>query len=288
MIEIGIVVLNFLTYEDTFESIVSLNKYCNIDNIRVLIVDNKTNEDKYDKLQKKLGLLELKFKLIFLSSKENIGFARGMNIGINEAKKNGCTYIVCSNNDIVYNNEVDFKRLIDIYHEDNSIAVIGPKIFNPNMINQNPYMIKSPFNGRFLEGIMQKIIFTNVVGKYLFFIRGMIKYILNKNSHLKEKAQNSRFIYCLHGSFFILTPAYFDYYEELDSYTFLYVEELILAERVKNQKLKEYYFDGIEVFHKDDSSTNEMLGKDSLKKTLFILNENYKSLKYFMKAYIWN
>lgn len=288
MAKIGIVVLNFITYNDTYELIISLKKNNeNKNNLIVYIVDNMTELDKYRSLQDKLSILQFNFKIVYLSSVENLGFAKGMNIGINEAKSDGCTYVICSNNDILYNKKINFNDFIDIYMKDKSIAVIGPKILNPDLINQNPYMINSPLNVSLLDKVKQKLIFTNILGKYIFVIRGILKNKINKNSHIQEKLKHSQFIYCLHGSFFVLTPIYFDYYQDLDPNTFLYVEELILAERVKNKNLKEYYCNELEVFHKDDSSTNEMLGENSLKKTIFILNENYNSLKYFMKEYIW-
>jgi len=288
MPKIGLVVLNFITYSDTYELIVSLKNNSDYYNFIVYIVDNKTEIDKYRSLQNKILSLQLNFQIVYLSSKDNLGFAKGMNIGINEAKRNDCSYIICSNNDIVYNKRINFKKFTDIYIKDKSIAVIGPKILNPDMINQNPYIIYNRLKTDFLSKLKQKLVFSNFLGKYIFFIRGILKNMINKNSHIQEKLDSSQYIYCLHGSYFVLTPVYFNYYKDLDPNTFLYVEELILAERVKSKKLKEYYYNEMEVFHKDDSSTNEMLGKDSLKKTLFVLNENYKSLKYFMKEYVWN
>lgn len=86
----------------------------------------------------------------------------------------------------------------------------------------------------------------------------------------------------------VLTPTYFKFYNNLDPNSFLYNEELILAERVRQKRLKMFYLNELTVFHKDDSSTNKMFGKNSLKKLNFVLNENYKSRSYFLKKYIWN
>ncbi|CAA6812528.1 MAG: Glycosyl transferase, family 2 [uncultured Sulfurovum sp.] len=287
MPKIGLVVLNFITYNDTYETIKSLSNSNSNSNVYIYIVDNKTDNKKYRHLKNQLLNLNLNYKIIYLSSEDNLGFAKGMNIGIDKARKDGCTHIICSNNDIQYNKKIDFNKFINIYNKDKKIAVIGPKILNPDCLNQNPYMIKKRLPTELYDRIKQKIIFTNIIGKYIFMLRGIIRSRINRNDHIKEKLSDSDYVYCLHGSYFILTPAYFGFYKNLDSNTFLYVEELILAERVQIKGLKKYYYNDIEVFHKDDSATNEMLGKDSLNKILFILNENYKSLQYFMKEYIW-
>jgi GT2 family glycosyltransferase len=286
MSKIGIVVLNYLTYNDTYELINTLNQQVENENFTVYIVDNGSDKNKYLDLKNDLSNLLLSFHIKFLNSSENVGFAKGMNIGIIEAKKDGCEFIICSNNDILFNKKINFNKFLDIYDSDNSIAVIGPKILNFDMFNQNPYIINNPFKKTFSTRMKKKIIFGSLFGKCLFFIRGLIKSIFKKDAHLLEELKDSNYIHCLHGSFFMLTPSYFKYYQTLDKNTFLYGEELILAERVRSKNLKEYYCSKIEVIHKDDSSTNEMLGKDSFKKKYFILSENYKSLKYFMKEYL--
>jgi GT2 family glycosyltransferase len=287
MNKIGMVILNFLTYDDTYNLLYTLNEKLISCELEIYIVDNQTNEEKYNVLKEKVKSLSLQFKLTFLSSSINQGFARGMNIGINQALKDGCKFIICSNNDIYFKKEISFDHFINIYINNRSIGVIGPKIINNSNINENPYMVINPIKNTLFSRIKYRVIFSTLFGKYLFFLRGYLKYFITKDSHLKENVDVSQSVYCLHGSFFVLTPAYLNYYQGLDPNTFLYCEELILAKRIKQNNLIEYYIDEIEVCHKDDSSTDAMLGKNSWKKIKFILTENYKSLKYYMKEYIW-
>lgn len=274
--KIGLVILNFLTYEDTLKSIISLSK--NIDencNLRVYIVDNQSNKYMLENLKEEIVANNIVFNIIYLKSDENLGFARGMNIGIKQALNDGCNYVICSNNDIFYEQKIYFNQIIDIYIKNTSVAVIGPKILGPDNINQNPYITQHKSKNHLFRIIRQKLIFTNFIGKLIFFLIGYKDYFFKYEKN--HKNINYQTVYCLHGSFFILTPAYFKYYSNLDPNTFLYNEELILAERVKQKNLLMYYTTDLEVFHKDDSSTNEMLGKNSFKKLNFILNENYLS-----------
>lgn len=281
------VVLNFITYEDTYKLIYSLNEQLLNTDINIYIVDNNSDDEKYKLLQEKLKKLMLPFKIIYLISSNNLGFARGMNIGINKAMEDNCDFVVCSNNDIYFSNKINLHDFSKIYDKNNNIGVIGPKIINKNNINENPYMINNPIKQGQLEKLKQKFIFSNFLGKCIFLLRAFVRSFLYRDSHIKQKMNESNPVYCLHGAFFVLTPSYFKFYKNLDPNTFLYVEELILAKRIENQGLIEYYTTDVEINHIDDSSTNKMLGGDSFKKIKFISNENYKSLKYFMKEYIW-
>lgn len=287
MNKIGLVILNFLTYEDTFKSIKTLseNLVGKIE-LNVYIVDNATNNIKYNKLKIDIDKLNVNFKIQYLASKENLGFARGMNIGIYKARKDGCNFVILSNNDIIYKIEIDFNKFIDIYNTDNSIAVIGPKILNQNGENQNPFMIENEEKSSLKKLIKQKIIFTNPIGKLIYFLFGY-RNAFFKNSKKVTIDKFSQIVYALHGAFMILTPAYFKVYDNLDSNTFLYDEEFILAERVRQNHLKMFYSDTLTVYHKEDSSTNKMLRGNYLKKLNFVLNEKYKSRSYFLKKYIW-
>lgn len=287
MNKIGLIILNFLTYKDTFESIVTLNQELvqNI-NLKVYVVDNRTDNNEFKKLQNNIQNSNIKFDITYLASSENLGFARGMNIGIDKAREDGCNFVICSNNDIVYNHSINFNKFIDIYNMDKSIAVIGSKILNPDGENQNPYMIENKEKMNLIRLVKQKLIFTNPIGKLVFFLFGYKNNFLNKRKKVNAET-SSLSVYALHGSYMIFTPSYFRFYDNLDPNTFLYNEELILAERVRQNNLKMFYSNELTVTHKDDSSTNEMLGKNSLKKLNFILNENYKSRRYFLREYIW-
>jgi len=287
MNKIGLVILNFLTYNDTYESIKTLSEKLVKDiNLEIFVVDNATNDVKYNELKSKISRLDMNFTIQYLASKENLGFARGMNVGIDKAREDKCNFVICSNNDIIYKQSIDFNEFIERYNMDTFIAAIGPKILNPDDENQNPYMIKNKEKSDLKKLIKQKIVFTNPIGKIVFFFFGYKNAFFQKRKKVVTET-SSQSAYALHGSFMVFTPSYFKYYENLDPNTFLYNEELILAERIRQNNLKMFYLNKLTVMHKDDSSTNEMLGKDSLKKLNFILNENYKSRSYFLKEYIW-
>ncbi len=280
--QIDLVILNFLTYEDTYENIKSLvyaTNYRETD-LEIIIVDNLSNEKKLNSLKFKLDKFNLNIR--YVVSSKNLGFANGMNLGIKHSRKQ---FVICSNNDILYE-KFDFKNFLSPYFNDSKIAVIGPSIKNLNNKYQNPYITDDVDWNLLKRKIKNYLFFGSSFGYIFYYFWSLKNEILNKNNTSKNIKTDSQYVYALHGAYFMLTPTYFKYYQGLDENTFLFSEELILAERVKSKLLKEFYYSEEEVIHKEDSATNILLNK-RLKKLNFILKENYKSRKYFFEEYIW-
>ncbi|HFD7561534.1 TPA: glycosyltransferase [Providencia rettgeri] len=280
---IGLVILNYKTYQDSFELLKTLDDLIlNID-LKIFIVDNETIPSELEKLKSN----KFKLNISYIPIKENLGFANGMNQGIEQAKISGCKYIICSNSDILFPKDFSFERFLMPYEIDTKIAVLGPKITNLSGENQNPLYINDPFQKNLKNYLVKKILLTPFLGKFLYISRGVFKEFFNKKNKPNTISEpKGGYVYCLHGSFFMLTPSYFENYQGLDSNTFLYFEELIISKRVNNLGLYSKLNYSVNVIHKEDSSTNFKFKNKKLAKTLFILKENYKSLSYFLKSYI--
>lgn len=118
--KVFIIILNYNSFEDTKECLISLdNVYYK--NKEIVVVDNCSNDESYEKL-----LLEFnKYKII--KSTENNGYACGNNIGIKYALNMGTDYICLLNNDVVV--ERDFlSKVVSTLEKDRSIGIAGPCI----------------------------------------------------------------------------------------------------------------------------------------------------------------
>ncbi|MCA4015307.1 glycosyltransferase family 2 protein [Vibrio vulnificus] len=288
---IALVILNYRTYSDSYELIKSICSNGLCEEVTIFLVDNDTNEKELSKLKSKIKDFEL--EVVFLPQKSNLGFSRGMNIGIDKARGLGFDFIVCSNNDILITSNFSFKKMISPYNLDGNIAWIGPQIKNLNSEIQNPLYFSDPFGSEIKKKVISNIFLNPFFGRSIFILRGLFKkYVMSfflKSQHDKlatDRAIKAGEVYSLHGSFFALTPAYFSHYKNMDANTFLYYEELILSKRLERVNLRAYLNANIEVIHKEDSSTNSLLGKGTLRKSIFILKENYRSLVYYFKSYI--
>lgn len=288
---LALVILNYKTYNDSYELIKSIYSSGLSDEVTIFLVDNETNENELSKL--KCSLIEFGINIYILPQEHNLGFARGMNIGIDKAREKGFDFVVCSNNDVLIPTNFSFTDLIQPYQDNSRIACIGPQITNLHSISQNPLYWSDPFGGTAKKLLIKKIFLLPIIGCYIYVLRGLLKKMFMRDGVRKEveekdviKQKKSGEVYSLHGSFFTLTPAYFAHYNNMDSNTFLYYEELILSKRIENVGLTCHLNANTVVVHKEDSSTNELLGSGTLRKSLFVLKENYRSLAYYLKNYI--
>lgn len=81
MLLVYIILVNYNSCEDTIECVKSLERIT-YENYKIVIVDNNSNDDSVNNLNKELNAC------ILIQSKENLGFAGGNNIGIKYALDN--------------------------------------------------------------------------------------------------------------------------------------------------------------------------------------------------------
>jgi GT2 family glycosyltransferase len=284
MNKIAFVILNYKTYKDTIELLKNLSKQIWFTKIKIYVVDNGSNNESCEELKKFQKII--KFKLI--ESKVNLGFANGNNLGIQKAKEDGCEFIICSNSDIIIpfqNNFID--KIFKIYKKDDKIGIIAPSIKNLDGIYQNPFR-QIRFNNK--EIIKMKLFYLTGFYKIYYFLRIYVFYdLITKLSKKRRKnvknntfLHGSSYIYAPHGSFIIFTPSFFKYYNGFDNGTFLYCEEFILAEMLKNKNLKCWFENSIIVIHKESKSLDNIT-KNYKEKVKFTLKNTFESCKYFTK-----
>lgn len=95
---IGIVIVNYCTWEATKECVASIKDNCEMP-YRVYIVDNDSPNDSMMQLRAFYANDET---VKLFSSGKNGGYGYGLNCGIRAAIADGCDAIIASNNDIIY------------------------------------------------------------------------------------------------------------------------------------------------------------------------------------------
>lgn len=153
--KVGIVLVNYNSYEDTIECLESLNRI-DYQNYFIVIIDNCSTDDSYLKLK------SFESKSIFVFKSEfNGGWSSGNNLGINKCIQLDCEYILLLNNDTLV--EKDFLSLIVSFYEANKdCGIVAPKI----MYNSNRSMIwyaggKINFHKFLAENTGNKIVNNN-------------------------------------------------------------------------------------------------------------------------------
>lgn len=268
---IAIVVLHYITIIDTIECVLSISKL-NQDrtNLQIIIVDNGSPDDSGQKL---IEYFKNNKNVNILLSKENLGFARGNNLGFCYAKEYlNPDFILLVNNDIVVEQNDFLTRLIKNY-ETNKFDIAGPKIMSTvNGINQNPTP-KLFFKIQDVKKMQIKFKIWYILS--FFHIDLWLKKRLNRNDKTDvNDIEHDGFQ--LHGACLIFSKDYIKKYDGLNDQTFMYMEEFILKYVVERDLLVMSYLNDITIFHKEDSSTNAYL-KSNLHKRRFFYKHSIHS-----------
>jgi GT2 family glycosyltransferase len=116
---IDIVILHFGDIEVTKKCIQSLEKY--LTSYRRIILIN--NDVRYDITK----IFKQTKKRICINSGANLGFAKGVNIGIKKALEDKADYVVLLNNDTSSNNDF-LLPLVEVLERNKQIGIAGPVI----------------------------------------------------------------------------------------------------------------------------------------------------------------
>lgn len=279
MEKIGFVILHYYTQKDTISCVESIQTKMKKENYEIVIIDNGSKNESGKLLKKKY---ENEDKIHVLIQKENLGFAKGNNIGFKYAKEQlKCNYIVLLNNDTCILQE-EFFNLIKEEYNKSGFAVLGPKIYL--LKNQiNPVNLNSLSIQRIKKELRSDSLnlFFSYMGLYQLYTntKKWIKKLLKKNIVQNLADVNTYYKnIILHGCCLIFSPIYVEKFNGLDERTFLYHEEELLFYRLQKNKMISVYNPKIEIFHAEDSATNAITVTDR-KKRIFVYKNKIKSGK---------
>lgn len=282
--DIAFVILHYLAIEETKRCVEYIRTNIDSREYRIVIVDNASGNGSG-------AVLKEHYKdasdITIILNQENLGFARGNNVGFIYAKKTwNPRYIVLLNND-VYLLEKDLIHKLDEEYEKSHFAVLGPLIMtadgrcNINPIRTSPMTRQEVLND--IEIYKRK----KFLYRYnLMWLRNKILRIV-KGSH--QKKNNKNYIVRsenvqLHGCFLVFSTKYTEKFDGLDDRTFLFREEAILYKHVLENGLNTIYLPDIVVFHKEDAATDQFVQKEK-DKALFEIENHLDSLDVLLEVY---
>lgn len=168
-----------------------------------------------------------------LPSLENLGFARGNNLGVEFLLKYfQLDYLLFSNNDIEIKSPNCLSTLINKLDSNSNIGAIGPRIIS---LDGN---VQMPHDGHVSP-------YRQIGWALLPFLRK--KKRVKRTNCLEER--ESGFTYWVQGSFCVMRTKDFITIGMFDPNTFLYAEEPILAERLKTIGKRMFYENSVTVLH---------------------------------------
>lgn len=291
------VILHYLSYEATRECVDSIINSCGASAhpFQIVVVDNASTNDSFACLQKHFENMPC---VHLLQAPENLGYARGNNLGYRYALDTlKSDFVIVLNNDTTITRTDFLDTLLRIYEQQpagisgTAPAVIGPDIFSLQGFHQSPYRDHLISDRELSRWIRNRSLWT-------FFLQ------MDKRLHLSahfscfqnyydkrarmgkpdDTWQTPHTDVVLHGACVIFTPVFIREFPENAFYpeTFLYCEEDILAYLCAQKGLTTLYHPDLSILHKDGVSTEAFTGS-SLEKELFVSKNILKSLKLFRK-----
>ena len=280
MKKVAVVILQYNNLEETQKCVASLQQL-NWDNIeyRFIIVDNGSRGDCGARTQALYSGIPY---MDVLLSRENLGFARGNNLGIQYAQEQFCPDLIAvSNNDIEILDREFFQTLCTIYDAE-QFAVCGPDIFSViKQYHQSPIRIRGYTEAQvvaLLSEIDRKLKQLYIIKKlHIYELLRFIKRLLGKGGRADAPGYNTaQYDVVVQGAFFVLSQGYLEVYKEgLYPATFMYMEEDILAYLCNEKQLKICYSPQLKVLHYEGAATAKA-SKKRVDKYIFEL-ENSKN-----------
>ena len=273
------VVLHYIAIKDTIECVESI--LSNIKNTEkhmnnIVVVDNGSPNNSYEALDK---AFKDKKNVYLVESKENLGFARGNNLGYRFAKYElKSDFIILLNNDTIIEQE-NFSDVIINKYKEKKYYVLGPDIIASNGFHQNP-LNKQTWGINELRSfrlrLRIKMILSYFGGRLLEKAKGNTDSDYERKT-IKMDIENT----ALHGACLIFSPLYVKKFDGINDKTFLYMEEDLLKLSADFYGFLMMYTPDLVVYHKEDVTTNMLAGDDAIK-----LRRKYKHLLYSSAVYI--
>ena len=219
---IGIVILNYETWDVTLQCMESIMEAENEEMIRIYLVDNASTRKK----PKEIDRFIEQHSVTYIEAAENRGYAAGNNLGICRALEDQCTYVLITNNDIRFRSAA-IHRLKQLLESGDRIGIVGPQVVGLDGIHQ-------PSVAMYRTGIRE--IFHFYTGFRCFHRKAMREY-----QGMDQDAGGQYPVYHVSGCCFLMNRKAAEMLYPLDENTFLYDEELIIGIRMEQAGLQTWY-----------------------------------------------
>lgn len=255
MRDLVFVIINYNTKALAEKLVANVKDYQSIS--KILIVDNASTDDSYQELKK----LE-NDRIEVLQAEENKGFSAGMNIGAKRAIElfSKCD-IIFSNTDIIISSEETIE-ILQTALKMRRVAVASPVVFQENTISRG-WKIPSA----------KEEILINLPGIGKKFQK---KYMFYDEDHYKGKYS---YVEAVSGCFFMIKSEALKRVNYFDENVFLYYEENILGEKLRNSSYTLVICNEALIIHDHSVSIDHNVGTINKFKIL------KTSQRYFQKKY---
>lgn len=232
--QLSVIILNYNVRYFLEQCVLSVQKA--LENIEgeIIVIDNASSDDSCDMMKTKFPQIKL------IENKDNLGFPKGNNIGVAEAKGE---YICILNPDTVVSEDTFLKVIARYEAISSDIGIIGCKLIDGagNFLPESKRGVPTPW-----------VAFTKIFGLYKVFPKVSLfnKYYAQ---HITEDESGN--VDILVGAFMMMKR---DLYLEVggfDENCFMYSDDIDLSYLVLKTGKSNYYFHETSVIHYKGEST---------------------------------
>ena len=244
MKDIAVAVACYNNESEVIEFAKNLSKQNSVDRIQFLVTCNACSD-----IQSFERDLKNQIPSVYVYDPgKNLGYLPGCLYGVNASNVSYSWVMIC-NTDIEFQSPDFFEKAINSVPE--NVWCIGPDIvLSQNGTHQNPFLIKKPSKRKVR---IWKMVYSN----YLLFSLYFKLYDLRPKKQIKNELI-SEYVYALHGSCFMLSRDCVLKIINHANNIFMYGEELLVAEIVRENKKKCYYNATVYIKHNENQVTGKI------------------------------
>lgn len=235
--------------------------------LKIVVVDNASNEVDVNELYQGIQVLKNE-DVVLLISDSNLGYFKGLNLGIKWALDNSYNqYQIVGNNDLEF--FPDFLKNLEQLDVKKNELVLAPDVITIEGIHENPHVIHKM---SFLRKLKYEIYFSN------YYLAKLITLFYSAERKPKVYDPIKKHIHMGIGALYILTPNFFKHFDKLWDDVFLYGEEALLAGQIISVDGKIVYEPLLKCNHNESATTSKMGTKYKYK----VIQSSYKIYKKYL------
>ncbi|WPO79077.1 glycosyltransferase family 2 protein [Flavobacterium sp. KACC 22761] len=268
--QLSVIILNYNVRYFLEQCVLSVQEAISTIDAEIIVVDNNSSDDSCLIMQERFPSVK------FIQNKENFGFPKGNNIGVQEAQGE---YICILNPDTVVAEDT-FTKILAFAEKQKDLGIIGCKLIDGkgNFLPESKRGIPTPW-----------VAFTKVLGLYKFFPKWKI-FNQYYAQHINEN-ENGK-VEILVGAFMFMKRELYNDLKGFDENCFMYADDIDLSYRVLQKQKTNYYFAETTVLHYKGESTikDEKYMKRFQEAMNFFYDKHFKKslfFSWFIQLGIW-
>lgn len=287
-LEYGLILIDYNSGERTYQYLKDFVNVADVEPSIIVIVDNYMDNDESFNIIKKFvnctATVDIEseanikccyrgsfnnVQTLLIKASDNLGYAKANNLAAKILNNCEIYCALFSNSDIRFDCEkLNVSLLLTKLHEDENILGIGSEVVNLKNERQSPCNYLSIEDRYWREKLFWPL----------------LKNVYKRKDEIISDFNREQKVYRLIGAFFVVNLKNFFAVEGFDEHTFLYAEELILAERAINNGYYMYYIPGVKVIHEDGYTQGDNTSNDKpLINYKRIMRELESNLYYYRK-----